>query len=593
MPEQMPATPQQHVILAQYAERLEGAEHGSKGALMSELTAELGVARPTAHRWLDAHLVRDRKRRSDAGKLSLTLEEAHIVSAALMSCYRQHGKRIGKLTNLVRQLRADQKIRAEYIDASTGEIVELSDSSISRALRAYNLHPEQLRRPTPHVHLSSPHPNHTWQADASVCVVYYLPTGGIGICELKDAVHYKNRPENLKAIEAFRVIRYIVADHCSGVFRWRYYPHAESAQHTVRHLAWAMAPKADANDPFHGRPRYLMVDPGATSAGLVKRFCKRLEIELIVHKPGNARVTGSVEIGQDIVECMFESGLRFVRDQVQTFEDLNRLADLFQAHFNAKAKHSRHGKSRYAKWLEIKPDELCVTPGEAILLSLATEEPEVRKVEGDLTVRFKSRRWQVIDVPGVMRGGTVRVHWHPFVPDTAMAVFDDSDGREIHLPLPEVTLDQHGFPNTAIQIGTGYRALPDTVLETNRKAVMKLAAGEARISDADAVSKKPGFVPFGGTFNPFRAEQETPLPTYLPRAGTPMEVEVPKVEPRTLTPTMAALRLQAQLDDAWRPEYFAWLEQRFPNGIGEDQLARLAAQWSSTGDVDQPREAAC
>ncbi|MEX3556676.1 MAG: hypothetical protein VB131_09240 [Burkholderia gladioli] len=159
-------------------------------------------------------------------------------------------------------MRADGKIRAEYIDMETEEIIALSDSAIIRSLREYRLHPEQLRLPTPHVNLSSPHPNYAWQVDASVCIVYYLPTGGVGLCELKDAVHYKNKPENLKAIEAFRVIRYVIADHCSGVLRWRYYPHAETAQHTVEHLAWGMAKKD--NDPFHGAPRYLMVDPGAT-----------------------------------------------------------------------------------------------------------------------------------------------------------------------------------------------------------------------------------------------------------------------------------------------------------------------------------------
>ncbi|MEX3556675.1 MAG: hypothetical protein VB131_09235 [Burkholderia gladioli] len=324
----------------------------------------------------------------------------------------------------------------------------------------------------------------------------------------------------------------------------------------------------------------------------MQRFCKCTGIELIIDKPGNARAKGSVEKGQDIIECRFEAGLKFRRHEIRTFEDLNRLADLYQAHFNAKFIHSRHGKSRYDKWMEIPESELRITPSAEVLLSLATDEPKERTVDGNLTIQFKGRCWLVKDVPGVTIGGKVHVHWHPFIADTAMAVILDADGRETHIPLPEVTLDANGFPSTAIQIGTGYRAQPDTILETNRKAVTKLAAGEAKVSDADAVSKKPSFLPFDGSFDPYRMERETPKVVHLPRAGTPLEIDAPTIQARTLTPTMAALQLQAQLEQAWRPEYFAWLEQRYPNGIGEDQLARLAAQWGE-GEPDQPQEIAC
>ncbi|MGH8782084.1 integrase [Paraburkholderia sp.] len=585
----MPPSPQQQAIIADFAQRIELAPRGGKRDLVLALATELCVSRPTAYRYLDAHVVRDRQRRNDAGTLALTRDEALTVSAALMETLSGHGKQRGKLTDLVAQLRTAGLIRAERIDAATGELVLLSDSSIARALRAYQLHPEQLRTPTPHVRLSSPYPNYCWQVDASICVVYYLPEGGVGLYELKDGVHYKNKPENLKAIEAFRVIRYVATDHCSDTIRWRYYPHAESGQHTVRFLAWAMAQKK--GDPFHGAPLYLMVDPGATAANLVKRFCKRLEIELIVNRPGNARAKGSVEKGQDIVETKFESGLKFVRNEVRSFDDLNHLADVYQAHFNSTREHSRHGLARYAKWMEITPDQLRVTPDENTLLSLATSEPEKRRVEGDMTVRFRNRSWNVIDVPGVTRGAWLNVHWHPFQRDTAMAVFEDADGSEVHMPLPEIRRDQHGFPETAIQIGTGYHALADTALETNRKEVLKRSAGEARITEAEAVRKGPGYVPLGGQFDPYKAAKETPAPTWLPRAGTRLDVDVPVVEARRLSATQAALRLQQQIGDAWKPEYFEWLSRRYPDGVGEDQIARLADQWNP----DQPtrQEAAC
>ncbi|MBN3779937.1 hypothetical protein G3O06_20585 [Burkholderia sp. Ac-20345] len=422
-------------------------------------------------------------------------------------------------------------------------------------------------------------------------MVFYLPTGGVGIYELKDGVHYKNKPGNLRAIEAFRVIRYVVTDHCSNVIRWRYYPHAESGQHTVRFLAWSMGRERAGNDPFHGAPLHLMVDPGATAAGLVKRFCKRLDIDLIVNKPGNARAKGSVEKGQDIIECKFESGLKFVRDEVRTFDDLNRLADLYQLHFNATAKHSRHGKARTDKWLEIRPDQLRTTPTETVLLSLATDEPESRTVSGDLSINFKARVWNVADVPNVTRGGKIAVHWHPFIPDTAMAVITDADGREHHLPLPEITKDEHGFPSTAAVIRSGYDAHADTVLETNRKAVKMLAAGASKITEAEAVSKGPSYTPFNGTFDPYVAAREETPPTVIPRIGNALDVGVPVVHAAKLSVTMAALQLQDRLGDAWRPDYFAWLERRFPDGVEEDQIDRLASQWS--GSNTERRLQAC
>ncbi|MEX3690106.1 integrase [Paraburkholderia sp. BR14263] len=598
----MPPTPYQQTILLSYVPRLEAAAHGGKGDLIRSLAAELGVSEKSAYRMIGSYLVRDRKRRSDAGKSSLSRTEAITLAAALVETTRANGKRNGSVKQYAEALRCSNLIKAERVDMSTGELVKLSESTLHRALRAYQVHPDQLAIPTPHVNLSSPHPNYCWQADASVCVVYYLPGGAVHIQELKPGVHYKNKPENLEAIERQRVIRYVVTDHCSGVVRWRYYPGAESGEHTVRLLAWAMARKANLADPFHGAPRYLMVDPGATKAGIVRRFCQRMEIELLVHEPGAARVNGSVEKGQDIVERTFESRLKFHGHEIYSFDDLNREAELFQLHFNRGGDrdahtgkywfaHSRHSMSRFDAWGKILPEQLRVTPPEDVLLSLATKQPEKRSVSGDMTVNFRNRTWNVVDVPGVTRGGTVHVHWHPFQADTAMAVIEDADGRETHFPLPEVTRDEWGFPSNAVQIANGHRAMPDTVLETNRKEVMKRAAGTDTITATEAVRKGRSYRPFNGEFNALKAAREAKLPPVVPRAGTELDVVITRVEARKLTTTAAAIQLQELLGDAWRPEYFQWIAQRYPDGIAEDHLERLAAQWS--GDNTEKEAQAC
>ena len=572
-------TPQQHALLAAFAARLEGAIRGSCGPIMEEASAALGVSVQTVHRWLAPHRHTGRKQRSDAGKLALTRDEAVELSTYLMEGPRANGKQIVTLVQAVDVLRRNGRIAAARIDTDTGEMFLLSESAIARALRHYHLHPDQLRVPTPHQPLSSPHPNWCWQVDASVCVVYYLPDGGAGICELKDEVHYKNKPENLKAIEQFRVIRYVGTEHCSGVLRARYYPHSESGENTVRFLAWMMAPKAAPADPFHGAPKYLMVDPGATSSGMVKRFCQRVGIELIVNKPGNPRAKGQVEQGNNLWETRFESGLRFVRHKVRDFASLNALADLFQLHMNATAIHTRTKKTRFAGWLEITPEQLRTTTSEAALQALATEAPATPKVSGELTVRFKNRSWSVRNVPGVAINARLEVHWYPLLPDTAMAVVKDAEGKELHIPLTEVTQDKNGFPSTAATIGLEYKSPPETLSVTHAKEVAQHAAGTRTLAETEKARKAKDFLPFGGAINPFIEAETAPKVTYLPRTGTPLAIATPEIASRMLTATRAAMVLRERMGDAWRPEFFEFLQKRHPDGISEDALARLAEQW--------------
>lgn len=584
----MPPTPQQHAQLAGFAVRLESCAHGAVGPVIAEACAALGVSAQTVHRWLKPHRDTDRKQRKDAGSTSVSRVEAELVAAVLSNGRRLNGKQNAALSDTVEILRESGMARLDRVDPQTGEIMALSNTTIARALTQYRLHPKQLLAPTPHQPLSSPHPNHTWQVDASVCIVFYLPDERIGMCELKEAEHYKNKPENLKAIERFRVIRYVATDHRSGTLRVRYYPHSESGEHTVMFLAWLMAPKPDKNDPFHGAPLQVMVDPGATSSGLVKRFCRRLGIRLIVNKPHNPRAKGQVEQGNNLWENKFEWKLKFQKHRVRNFEDLNALAAMYQLHFNATAIHSRTGKTRFAVWMEITSAQLRTTADAATLLQLATQAPTECTVRGDLTVRFMKREFRVNHLieHGIAIKGKVPVHWHPFIADTAMAVMSDADGRELHIPLPEVLKDSGGFPTHAAVIGEEFKANPDTQVDTNRKALERLAAGADTQQAAGAARKAKNFEPFGGALNPFQAAETAPVVPFIPRAGTPLETgQAPVMVSRTVSVTRAALVLREQLGAAWRPEFFEFLQRRFAEGIAEDQLERLAAQWLSNGEV--------
>lgn len=584
----MPATPQQQALLADFALRLEACAHSERGAVVNEAAAALGISPQSVYRWLKPHRDVGRKRRADAGKTSLSRDELMIVAATQMNGGRKNGKQNAALTDVVQVLREGGMAKLERIDQVTGEIIPVSDATVARALKSHSLHLSQLRVPTPHQPLKSPHPNHTWQVDASVCIVFYLPNDRIGMCEMKDEVHYKNKPENLKAIEKFRVIRYVGTDHTSGVLRVRYYPHSESGEHTVMFLAWLMARKAAPNDPFHGAPVNVMVDPGATSAGLVKQFCRRLNIRLIVNKPHNPRAKGQVEQGNNLWENKFEWKLKFQQHKVRDFDDLNALAALYQLYFNATEIHSRTGKTRFAEWLTITTEQLRITADEETLLQLATREPKLCQVGGDLTVRFMARQFRVdqLIAYGIGVKGKVPVHWHPFIADTAMAVMTGADGQEIHIPLTEVLRDERGFPQDAAEINSEFKSRPDTLAVTNRKALEQLASGADTQKSAATARRAKDFEPFGGALNPFKAAETAPVVPFIQRIGTPLETTVaPVMASRVVSATRAALTLKQRLGTAWRPEFFEFLQRRFADGIAEDQLERLVAQWSINGEV--------
>lgn len=584
-------TPQQIAAVARYAERLEGLAHGERGAVVSEACAELEVKPATFYRWLAPHTVHARKRRSDAGAFALPEAEALVIAAYLNDATRAQGKRLPDVSQAVADLRANGLIRAERIDPATGEIFVLSDSAVLRALHHYGLHPDQTSRPAPHVRLKTEHPNHLWQVDASVCVVFYLPDGGAALVETDEAVHYKNKPGNLKAIERFRVIRYVLTDHTSGVVRWRYYPHSETGEHTVRFLAWCMARPRPHTDPFHGAPRALMSDPGATSARLVKRFCRRLDIHLQVNKPKNPRAKGQVENAQNLVERVFEGRLKFVRDKVTSIDVLNAMAEQFQIHFNATEVHTRHKETRFASWCRITHEQLRIAPSEAVLLALATEEPESRRVSGELTVSFRGRTWNVRDVPGAEAGARLMVHWHPFVAGGAMAVIEDADGRELHVELPEVTRDAFGFPSTAVPFGE-FRGLADDRIERNRKIVARVSAGETGIEAAEKKRAASDYVPFNGKVNSFKIVEEAELPAWMPKRGTPlMDTDTVRVELVPLNHVEAASHLRALVPD-WGPEHYRRLVAGWPDGVMEADIEQVAAALRGQNTYPTPMLAA-
>ena len=565
--------------LVQIAQALAAAPRGGRQAIYDAACRELGVSPATLHRHLSKVTMKpERKQRSDAGEVSLTRDEAIAISAMLVVSQRKNNKRLMSIGQAVEVLRANGEIRAERVDPASGELVLLSDSAIARALRSYGMHPDQINRAEPSVELRSLHPNHVWQIDASLCVLYYLHAetekqAGLQVMERDQ--FYKNKPKNLKAIESERVWSYEATDHNSGAIKLRYVLGAESSANLIDAFLDFIYPQG--GDVIHGVPFILMMDMGsANTSGLFKNLARRLQVQLLAHKPGNARATGQVEKARDIIERGFEPALRLM--PVADLDDLNAQARRWYRWFNENKVHSRHGRTRTEQWMTISAEQLRVAPPLEVCQELVTHEPEKRKVSSTITVSFRGKEYDVRGVDGVMIGESLQITINPFQERTAYIVSRTADGEEVLQAVPEVERGEDGFRLDGNVIGEGYKRPADTVLDTNRKEVERFAWDAATQEEVEA-KKKSKAVPFGGRIDPYKPIDQAPERTFLPRRGEAMEVGTftRQAAVKVLTHFEAA-RALVGLGVAMSPELIATLKSLHADGVPEDQLEALAAR---------------
>ena len=567
--------------LVQVALDAAAAPAGGKQGIYAAACSELNISLPTLHRHLKKVCVKpQRKQRSDAGDVTMCRDDAIALSAVLMTSQRKTGKRLLAIGPAVDMLRANGEIKAEQVDLETGECVRLSDSAIARALRHYGLHPDQLNRPAPAVELKSLHPNHVWQIDASLCVLYYLnaeTSKQAGLQVMERTVFYKNKPANLKRIEADRVWSYEVTDHNSGAIFVNYVMGAESSANLAE--SFIKCTQLRDGDPLHGVPNILMMDMGsANTSGLFANLARRLQVELIAHSPGNARATGQVENARNLIERGFESGLKLM--PVHNLVELNAQAQRWARWFNGHRIHSRHGKTRYDQWLTIRQGQLRIAPPVEVCQELLTAAPEQRQVTDKLRVSFKGREFDVSGVPQVMIGEKLHITRNPYVLDAALVLINGADGHEQLHTAPLVRKDDAGFSESANTIGEDYSRPADTLLETNRKLVERFAY-DAVTDEEAAAKRKAGVTPLASRIDPYKVIDQAGERTYLPKRGADL---VPNVSTsNTLTPErlLTVFEAATALVDAGvemtrdkRAQIAAW----HPDGVPEGELDALQAR---------------
>ncbi|MDC2861686.1 transposase [Delftia sp. DT-2] len=555
--------------------RAQAAGHGGKEAVYASACQLLGLSRATLMRRLKEVSVKpERKRRTDAGKMSLGLADAQRLSAQMMEGYRANDKSIQAMRLSLQQLRAENPLFASVVDPETGETRQLSESACARALREYALHPEQLRRPEPVQQLASDHPNDVWQLDFSISTLYYVPgQGQSGVQDMAPSEFYKNKPENFEKIKRQRLLRGAITDHTSGSIFVLYLEGGESMANMAELLLAAIAQRPDQQ--MYGVPFHLMVDPGSGAGGAFRNLLRRLQVKLIVNEAGNPRAKGQVENAHNIIETSFESGFKFAH--VPDIAWINEKATQWMRWYNSTRIHRRHGMARWAKWMEITQAQLRLVDA-ALARQLLTHAPETPKVQPNLTVRFAGREWDLRDVPGVMIGERTEITYNPFDAAVAYVVQHGADGQELLIPVPQVKEGLHGFREGAAHIGREHKALPDTVALTNRKAVERLATG-TDTDEAAAAARKAKALPFGGKHDPYKHHEELPAATMLPRRGTELEpaTRVAQAAPELLTHFEVAKVLVAR-GMQMSPELLATIKHLHPEGVPDDQVVALEAR---------------
>lgn len=561
-------------MLVDVARASAAAPHGEKSAIYEQAAADLGMSVQTLCRKLKSTVrFSSRKQRSDAGRPVLPMAEAKLISALLMESFRKNGKQMSSLRTAVERLRSNGLIRAESINIDTGEASLLSESAIRSALSAYGLHPEQLLAPAPAVELSSRHPNHVWQIDASLSTQFYLDTA---LETMPREKYYKNKPENFKRIERQRLWRYVISDHTSGTLYVEYVLGAESAKNICTVLINAMQ-KRGANDPFCGVPLAIMTDPGAAmTSSVFRNLCRALSIELIINKVGNARAKGQVEQAHNIVECEFESGLR-LQEKITSLGEINELAWQWMRVFNATRIHSRTKRTRFAVWMLILQDQLRLAPTIETCQELAISAPVEAKVNGKVRINFRGQSYDVSDVPNVFVGKKLLVTRNPWRDEeSAQVVITSEDGRDQYHIIPKVQTDQFGFAD-AVEIGAGYASHAEMPAQKARKELEQLTTG-TDTQEAAAAARKAKHVPFNGRVDPFKPVTDVVLPTFMPRRGTELDVRGPVIETPPLGHFAAAKRIKPLIGDAWTADSYSWIEASYPDGIAEGEIDTVAAR---------------
>lgn len=551
--------------LVMLAQQLRTMPHGNKSAFGAQQAAAWGVTPKTLYGWLnEVSSDATRKPRNDKGASGLTRDEAMLIAAVLRESRKQTGKQLSKVSLAVDILRANGRIKAERVDKATGEVSPLSNSAIERALQAYGCHPDQINRPTPAQALRTSHPNHLWQIDASLCVLYYLPRDK-GLAVMDHAVFYHNKPGNSIKIESDRVWRYAITDHTSGAGYVEYVYGGETGENIANVFINTMQYRG-RGDPFHGVPVIAMLDPGSANTGaLFKNLCKSLGVHVQINGVHNPRAKGQVEGFHNIIERDFESRLKL--SPVSNLDELNHRTWQWMRNFNAVQVHRRTGVTRFAAWSRITASQLIKAPSVDVCRSLTHSKPEPRTVNGYMQVSWKADQYDVGHIHSISVGDKVEVAINPWKEGSVRIIVRDAQGLEQFHEADIIKRDEFGFGENAALVGVEYKSHADTPTVTAQKLLDKLAMEASTQGEVEG-KRKAKTIPFGGKVDSFKPieDAEPNLPDWMEKRGQASTVQAPDIRLRPLSLVEAAKTIRSTIGPLWLPDCFAELKAMYPTG---------------------------
>ncbi|MUT41085.1 transposase [Acinetobacter baumannii] len=552
--------------LREVAANLQAAGHGQKGEIIATACKYLDVSRPQLYRDLETvGFKSERKQRSDKGKTVVPTEVAEMIGGMVHVATRANGKKTLPITTALDMLVAD------------GKAPKVSAATVARVMKQNMCHPKQLATPSAHTQQKSLHPNHVWQVDASVCVLFYLPKGGMQVMDEKK--FYKNKPANVKKIENDRVIRYVMTDHYSGSIYVEYVYGSESSENLIEIFLNAIQ-KRSAQEPMHGVPNILYTDKGcANTSGLFRNLLERLDVTFIPHATGNSQAKGQVENAQNIVETQFEGRLRFM--QINNIQELNAQATAWRMYWNETKIHSRTKRSRNAVWQTIKPEQLRIAPPMELCRELISTVPVEKTVKANLTVShaiqgYGSQDYDVRHVDGVYPKAKLQIVVNPYRAPCIDVLTKDQHGNDVIFTCEPMQVDWVGFGNDAAIIGEEIKAMPQSKIDENRKRILKKAYDAETLEQVDKAiaKKKPAY---DGQLNAMADVTAVEVPTYINRAGEQMQTEISRRQVAPVNLIQAAKQIRGLVGDLWTPECMAALKKSYPNGeVPQDVIPEIA-----------------
>lgn len=567
-------------LLRAAAGEISAAAWGTGTAVAADWAGRLGMSKGTLLRKLKDHGLYDsgRKPRSDKGRLSISEDVALQAAGMMLLGTRANDKRNFHANTAADVLHANGLGR---VDAATGEIVKPAPSTLTRAMRHYRCHPDQLAAAKPAMPVAYKHPNHCWQVDSSVCVLFYAPGGGIkGIQLLDDAEVYKNKPDAIAKVQADLCLRWMAWDGFSAAYYVGYQAGHESALGYIDFMIEAMQ---DRGDPFRGVPFNVYLDKGsAARAAIARNFHERLGIEVRTHKVKNSRAKGGVEGMHNIWEAVFES--RLFMWQPRSIEELNAKANMVRmAHCSSK-EHSRHGRTRFAMMQTMTADQYRQAPAPELMRELVTTGVETRTpdVYNCITYALKrgdSRTYWLRNVPGVNPGEPVRVVVNPYRIPAIDVLMAGPDGKDIAYTVMPVERDAGGYIVGANMWGEEIKSLPKTDSERQLTRVMQAAFGVPTREEAER-ERKARTNAYEGDIQPFADYEAVQVPTWMPKRGTTHDIPVtPREEPPVALPEAVRKAKAAGVTD---PGLYARWSSEFGSEVPQAALDAEIAAFRST-----------